>query len=412
MPFTYAILGSGVQGIAAAYDLALHGDAGEIRLGDLSLEAATAAAKRLSELTDKNIFRPTHADVKSPESLAAFLEGVEVCLSCVPYHLHPLATEAALKAGCSLIDMGGDTEDALRTLARDDEARAKGVSIVTDGGVAPGLINLLAVHLISQFEQPEEAKLYCGGLPLDPKPPFHYALAFNVEGLISEYADKAFGVREGKAVEMDSLTDLEELDWPGLGKMEASTTSGGTGTAPFLFGEYEPAAGQPRLEAWATSAVQKVRTYEYRTIRFPGHWEKMRLFRDLGFWGTDEVEVEGRRVKPRALFEKLVGDFLAEPGYKDQLLLRVEVSGQGLRDGGAEGQNTTLQTDLRERFDEATGLTAMQRLTGFPVAICAIEIAHGRVRKGCTPFELSMPGEQMIEELGKRGISVRQTAVS
>lgn len=442
MPFTYAILGSGVQGLAAAYDLALHGDAGEIRLADASLKSAESAAERLRALAGTDLFACFDVDVHAPESMARLLDGVDVCLSCIPYHLHPLAAEAALKAGCSLVDMGGDTEDALRTLARDDEAKRRGISIVTDGGVAPGLINLLAVHLISQFQEPEEAKLYCGGLPLDPKPPFHYALAFNVEGLISEYADKAFGVTDGQAVEMESLTDLEELDWPGLGKMEASTTSGGTGTAPFLFGEHPTLHGAEadggralaRLLREAGFSTRPLKTYEYRTLRFPGHWEKMKLFRDLGFWGIDEVEVEGRPVKPRALFEYLIGSFLSEPGYKDQLLLRVEVSGRGAKGQGdmtpvaagfslrsekgqgdreTEGQRdgeterkALLRLDLHERYDEATGLTAMQRMTGFPVAICAIEMAHGRVRKGCTPFELSMSSETMIEALIKRRINV------
>lgn len=424
VPFTYAVLGSGVQGVAAAYDLAIHGDANEIRLGDLSLHASQRAAGRLEALTDKNIFRPYEADVKSAESLGAFLAGVDVCLSCVPYHLHPLAAEAAIQAGCSLIDMGGDTEDALRTLARDEEAGAKGIAIVTDGGVAPGLINLLAAHLISQFETPEEAKLYCGGLPLDPKPPFHYTLAFNVEGLISEYADKAFGVSHGRAVEMDSLTDVETLEWPGLGTMEAATTSGGTGTAPFLYGASDSLTGQEAAGVRALARIfgsagfSPLQTYEYRTLRFPGHWETMKLFRDLGFWGTEKVEIEDAPVAPRSLFEKLVGEFLTDPGYRDQVLLRVEVSGlkPAKPEMRAEARTplepATLRIDLHERYHEGTGFTAMQRMTGFPVAICAIELAHGRVRRGCTPFELSMPGGEMLRALQQRGIAFQFAEIS
>lgn len=383
MPYTYAILGSGMQGTAAAYDLARYGDAARILMGDRDIEVAKRNAERVNALVVKAVCEPHQVDALNAQSLRTFLEPVDVVLSCVPYWMHPLIAPIAINTATSMVDMGGDTEVTLKTLALDDAAKAAKVSVVPDTGLAPGLVNSLATHLMSQFDEVLDVRLYCGGLPQHPKPPFNYKLVFNIEGLVAEYTDPAFAIRDYKIARPEPLTDAEELDWEGLGKMEAFVTSGGTSTAPLTF-------------------EGKVRTYEYKTIRFPGHCERMKLFADFGFWDLNPIEVDGCRIRPREVFHKLMAERLRDDEDQDQVLFRATVTGR------KDGSEHEKRIQIHDFHDQATGFSAMERMTGFPTSIIAIEIAKGNVETGCIRYELAVPGARVVEELKKRGIPIKE----
>lgn len=384
MPYTYAILGSGMQGTAAAYDLARNGDAARILMGDRDLSSAERNAQRVNSLVGSAICEPMFVDALVEKSLRAFLAPVDVVLSCVPYWMHPLVAPIAINTATSMVDMGGDTEVTLKTLALDDAAKAAKVTVVPDTGLAPGLVNSLATYLMAKLDEVLDVRLYCGGLPQNPKPPFNYKLVFNIEGLVAEYTDPAFAVRDYKLARPDSLSDLEQLHWEGLGEMEAFVTSGGTSTAPLTF-------------------EGKVRTYEYKTIRFPGHCEKMRLFSDCGFWSQEPIEVDGCKVRPREVWHRIMAECLRDDEDKDQVLVRAVVS------GNKNGQERELSVEIHDRYDDATGFSAMERMTGFPTAIIASEIAHGSVERGCIRYELAVPGERVVEGLRERGIAMRES---
>src|SRR5581483_294355 len=288
MGHNYAILGSGMQGTAAAYDLAKHGEADTIFMGDQSLEQAQHAARRVNELVGAAVAQPKRVNALDEGELAEFLQPADVVLSCIPYWMHPYVAPIAIHTATNMIDMGGDTEVTLETMKLDEAAKAARVSIVPDTGLAPGLVNSLATHLMTKFDEVDEVRLYCGGLPQHPKPPFNYKLVFNIEGLVAEYTDEAFAIRDYKLVRLGTLCDLEQIYWDGLGEMEAFVTSGGTSTAPYTF-------------------EGKLRTYEYKTIRFPGHCALMKMFMDFGFWNKQPIEVDSVKVKPIEVFHKIMG---------------------------------------------------------------------------------------------------------
>lgn len=384
MKKTYAVLGAGMQGTAAAYDLAKFADPKVIRVGDVSFDQSKKSAWRVNDLVGDAICEPAQVNALDPTNLAKFLEDVDVILSCVPYWMHPKIAPVAIKTATNMIDMGGDTEVTLETMRFDDAAKAAGVSIIPDTGLAPGLVNSLATHLMSKCEEVEDVRLYCGGLPQNPKPPFNYKLVFNIEGLVAEYTDDAFAIRNGELARPQTLSDLEEIYWPGLGTMEAFVTSGGTSTAPHTF-------------------LGKVRTYEYKTIRFPGHCALMRIFMDFGFWSQEPIEVDGCKVRPREMFHKIMGEALLDPNDKDQILVRAVVLGK------QKGQIKTLQIDIWDKQDDATGFSAMERMTGFPSSINMIEIAKGNVAAGVIPYELAVPGTVVVNELAKRGIEITES---
>lgn len=381
---TYAILGSGMQGTAAAYDLARFGDADRILMGDIHLEQAHRNSERTNGLVGRAVCEPHQVDALNEAELASFLEPVDVLLSCVPYWMHPRIAPVAIHTATSMVDMGGDTDVTMETLKLNEAAQAAKVSVVPDTGLAPGLVNNLATHLMSKLDRVEDVRLYCGGLPQNPKPPFNYKLLFNIEGLVTEYVDEALAIRDGKLVRLKTLADVEHIEWPGLGEMEAFVTSGGTSTAPYTFDG-------------------KVRTYEYKTIRFPGHCERMRIFLDFGFWGTEPIEVQGCMIKPRDLFQTLMADALRDDEDRDQILVRAAVT------GSKNGDDVRLQIDIHDKEDTATGFSAMERMTGFSTSIYAIEIAAGFVENGCIRYESAVPGTKVVEELKRRGILITET---
>ena len=382
MPHTYAILGSGMQGTAAAYDLALFSEPERILLGDVSLEQAQKSADRVNSLTGKTLCEPHQVDAMDPASLRTFLTPVDVLLSCVPYWMHPRIAEVAIDAGTSMCDLGGNTEVTWQTLKLHERAKAAGVSLVPDCGLAPGLVNSIGMWLIEKLDTTESVKLYCGVLPQHPLPPFNYKLTFNVEGLVTEYDYQALVLRNGKTALIDTLDELEDIHIEELGPMEAFTTSGGTSTAVYT------------LEG-------RVHDYEYKTIRFPGHCRLMRIFKDFGFWNETPVDVKGTRVAPKDVFNRVFGESLGKIEDLDQCAIR------GVGVGVRDGKPMRLQVDLFDRQCEKTGFTSMERLTGFSLAIYAKNVADGNVPAGAIRYEEAMTGSAFVEQIEHRGIKFR-----
>ncbi len=382
MKKTYAILGAGMQGTAAAYDLAKFADPEKILMGDVSLDQAQANSKRVNALLGTAFCEGRQVDAMNPKALAEFFKGVDVVLSCVPYWMHRHIAEVAVDCKVNMLDLGGNTEITLETLKLDDQAKAAGITLVPDTGLAPGLVNSIGLYMIECLDKTDSVKLYCGVLPQNPVPPFNYKLTFNVEGLVTEYDFEAVVLRKGEIKLVPTLSELEDLDVEQLGKMEAFVTSGGTSTAPYTL-------------------QGKVDNYEYKTIRFPGHCERIKIFRDFGFWNPEEIEIKGVKIKPREVFYKVFGDALSK--FEDLDLCAV----RGVGIGTKGGERVKLQVDIFDKQCESTGFTSMERLTGFSMAIHAIEVAHGRVQKGAVRYENSMTGSKFLEELQKRGVHLK-----
>jgi lysine 6-dehydrogenase len=379
---TFAILGSGMQGTAAAFDLARFAEPQSILLGDAILAQAERSAKRVNDLVGRQICQAVHVNALDPSSLTSFLEPVDVLLSCVPYWMHPKIAKVAIDTKTSMCDLGGNTEITLETLAMDVAAKAAGVTLIPDTGLAPGLVNSLGLYLIEHLDSTESIKLFCGVLPQHPVPPFNYKLTFNVEGLVAEYDYQAVTLRNGEIVLVDTLDEIEELTLEHLGKMEAFTTSGGTSTAPYSF-------------------QGRVQNYQYKTIRWPGHCERMKIFRDFGFWGEAPIDIKGVQVKPRDLFCKVFGDALKQFQDLDQCVVR------GVGVGTRNGQKLELQVDIFDKQCEQTGFTSMERTTGFSIAIHAAAIASGRLPVGCLRYETALSGTEFCQEIQRRGVSLK-----
>jgi len=382
MKKTFAILGAGMQGTAAAYDLAKFADPEAILLADASFEQAQKSAERVNRLTGSTMCQPVQIDALNPSSLSSFLEPVDVLLSCVPYWMHPRIAPVAIATKTHMCDLGGNTDVTRETLAMDEDAKKAGVSLIPDTGLAPGLVNSVGLYLIEHLDVAESVKLYCGVLPQNPKPPFNYKLTFNVEGLVTEYDHKAVAIRNGEIVLLDTLDEIEEIDIEPLGKMEVFNTSGGTSTAPYTL-------------------QGRVANYQYKTIRWPGHAERMRIFKDFGFWSEETVKVGGHDVRPIDAFCKIFGPKLAEFKDLDQCLVR------GIGVGIRGSERVALQVDIYDKQCEETGFTSMERTTGFSIAIHAAALASGSLPAGCIRYENALTGTEFCEQIQRRGIQIR-----
>ncbi|MGB8509557.1 MAG: saccharopine dehydrogenase C-terminal domain-containing protein, partial [Pyrinomonadaceae bacterium] len=243
---------------------------------------------------------------------------------------------------------------------------------------------VLAAHGAARFDALDAINIRVGGLPQHPRPPLDYQIVFSVEGLINEYVERARVIRDGKIIEVDSMVEIESLDFPApYGRMEAFQTSGGTSTLPETF-------------------LGRVRELDYKTIRFPGHCEKFKLMIDLGLTSSEEIEIEGARVTPRRVFgERLVRHLPADE--PDVVLVRLEFRGT------AEGKDARLRYDIIDLYDERTGLSAMMRTTAFPASIIAGMMARGETtQRGAVPQERCIPPDRFVAELAARNINIRE----
>lgn len=382
MPINYAVLGAGRQGTAAAYDMARWGEAGRVILADYDLEVARSAVKRVNGLLDVEIAEPLQVDATDPNEVERLLRGVDAFLSAVPYYYNLDITRAALRAGASMCDLGGNTDIAMQQHKFDEEARRAGISIIPNCGQVPGMGTTLMVYSAELLDEAVDILMWDGGLPTNPRPPFNYLLTFHVAGLTNEYAEPAIFIRDWKVTEVPTMTELEMVEFPEpIGRLEAFVAGGGTDTMPWTY-------------------EGKLRTLQNKTLRHPGHFAQLRAFYDLGLWSLDPIQVNGVQVIPRDVFHTLFEPKVVFPGDQDMVIVRVQAIGK------KDGYDAEALVEVIDRYDEVTGFTAMERGTGWSAAIVAEMMAHGQTLRGAGGVEKMVPAAPFVEALLQHGIPV------
>ncbi|MBA2565265.1 MAG: saccharopine dehydrogenase NADP-binding domain-containing protein [Gemmatimonadetes bacterium] len=372
----FVVLGAGRQGLACAYDLLRFGDR-EVLLAD---RQAVELPPFLRGFGGRLTFQAV--DVRDAGGLASLLAGSAAVCNATPYYFNLAVTRAALEAGAHVCDLGGNTEIVLQQLALDGEAASRGCSVLPDCGLAPGLVNILAAQCLRELERPRSVRILTGGLPQDPRPPLNYQVVYSLDGVLDYYASEAIALEGGEVVAVPALSRLELVEFPELGRLEAFVTAGGISTLPYT---------------WRG----KVDTLVYKTLRYPGHAEKMRTLRELGLLSLDEVAVNGVIVRPREVVKTVIQPLLGEG--KDLVAVRVEAEGE------RAGAPLRIRYDLLDRYDDETGITAMERTTGFGLAICGQMQAGGRVPLGAHTPDAVVVAADYLAALESRGIRVRRS---
>jgi lysine 6-dehydrogenase len=382
MGFRYLLLGAGRQGVAAAYDLGRFGQADRIVVADVNEDVAALAVARLNRLLGRELAVPIVLDATDVAAVRAAFADAEACLNSVHYGLNVGLTKLAIEAGIHMTDLGGNTGVVREQLEMDRAAQRAGVTIVPDCGMGPGLNISLATHVMDLLDVPQDVRIWDGGLPQEPDAPWNYALTFNIAGLTNEYDGCAMFLRDGKLTEVPCFEGLEEIEFPGVGKLEAFVTSGGLSTAPWTFSG-------------------KLRRLENKTVRYKGHAQMFKAFVALGLLDNNPIRVGNVRVAPRDVLHTLLEPKIKKAGVKDVCVMRVRC------DGVKDGRSASAIVELIDRYDEKTGFTAMQRLTGWHASLMLIGAVTRQIQPGVVSVERALPGAAVVDEMRRRGFQIR-----
>jgi lysine 6-dehydrogenase len=374
----FLVIGAGMMGSAAAYDIGRSPDVESITLADTDAKRAKDAAARVNKLLRSSKIKPARVDATKSSAVVKLMRGHQAVLSAVPYFYNLDLCKAAIKAGCHFADLGGNNTVVRKELKLDKQARKRNITIAPDCGLSPGMASILAGELVKRLGGKADAiEIYVGGLPAEPKRPFNYQLVFSVEGLINEYVEPAHILRNGKITTVEPLTEPETFIMTGFPPLDAFHTSGGTSTLPETF-------------------QGKVGECFEKTLRYQGHFPIIRALYDLGLFSSAPVKVGKEKVVPRALMTKIFEQKFAgdEP---DVVILRVE----------GHLKDRVAAFTVVDRYDPKTKMTSMMRTTAWSAAVVLQMVASGVIAKpGAILQEVDVPADVFIEEMGKRGIKV------
>lgn len=380
--YKYAVLGSGRQGIAAGYDLVKFGNAAKLKMLDVNQDAANSGALRINTLLKCDTAIPGKLDVNDEEELIENLREIDVCISAVPYKFNPQITNAAVISKTSFVDLGGHTENVRKQLNFHQQAVHAGITIVPDCGMGPGMNITLALLAMEQMDEPKEVRIWDGGLPQQPEPPWNYNLFFHINGLTNEYDGNAFFIRNGKISPVSCFEDVELIEFHNsVGVLEAAVTSGGLSTMPWTYED-------------------KLDLLENKTLRYPGHWEWMKAYRELGLFSESPVKFDDKEIIPREFYHKLLDPKINAGIVNDICLMRVECKGK------RNGKQAVSIVESVEYFDEKTEFTAMEKWTGWHASMMAIHIAEKKKSHGAYPVESAMSGNSFLKEAEKRNYNI------
>lgn len=365
------VLGAGIVGSAATWDLRRRGH--DVTVGDVAADTVEPIANAYGAT-------PVTIDANRAADLTDLISLHDVVVSAIPYRYGYAVASAALAAGTHYLDFGGNPAVVAAQRRMHNDAYANGTMIVPDCGLAPGLANVMAEHLISRAgpEPIDSVQMRVGALPQAPVGALRYQLSFNAAGLINEYAEPCEVIEDGKHATVEPLSRFEEVAWPEWGPLEAFSTAGGTSTM-------------------CLRHEQRVTALEYKTLRYPGHGSVFRSMFELGMFDetprhTDGVDIAPRSVLLDALNRSLPRD---EP---DVVLMRVWLDQGGTR--------TTMQID-----DRAHGaFSALARTTAFPATALAHLIVEGDVmRPGVRAMHEAVEGTELLPVLEQVGITVERS---
>jgi lysine 6-dehydrogenase len=387
------VIGSGMMGSAAAYDMARQDHVDSVTLADSDRQRAKDVAARVNRIAGNRKVRAVALDASKEKEAARLMNGHDGALSAVPYRLNLGLAKAAIAAGCHFADLGGNNTVVRQELALAKQAEKKGVGLAPDCGLSPGMASILGGELVRRLDGRADAlKLYVGGLPEKPMPPFHYQLVFSVEGLINEYVEPARILRKGKLTTIEALTEPEPFHMEGFAPLVAFQTSGGTSTLPETF-------------------EGKVGECFEKTLRYPGHYDLLCELKELGLFSGDKMRVGNVEVAPRALMSKVFEGKFAGKG-PDVCIMRLEAHEsikthgvRGLLGGKLKGRVATFT--MVDHYDPKSDMSAMMRTTAFPASIVLQMMCTGTVSKrGAVLQERDVPADAFLEEIARRGIKI------
>ena len=374
------ILGSGMMGRALAYDLYKYSKFESITITDNDKETLQSAKKslNLSELDFQTL------NVEKTNDVRKCFQEFDMAISAVPYKFNYELAKISIETKTHFLDLGGNNDIVKKERSLFDKARKKGVTLIHDCGLAPGLSSVIVSDIVNQMDSVEYVKIRVGGLPIDPKPPLNYQIVFSPNGLINEYVEDALILKNGKIMKKESMTELEKIKFPKpFSVMEAFLTSGGCSTLPYTY-------------------KKKIDYLDYKTVRYPGHCEMFKPLLDLGMASEKSIDIGEKIIVPRDLLITFLRKNL--PSNKEDVVL-LKVLSKGIK----EGKKVNMEYIMIDYYDKKNKITSMMRTTSYPTSIIAQMIESSKItRQGVFGCEEIVPCSPFFKELEKRDIMIQR----
>jgi lysine 6-dehydrogenase len=376
----FLVLGAGKMGLVLAKDLLESDPQNRVTLVDISRQRLDLARDFIADLR----LEVSQADMEDEGQREHLVGGKDVVLNAL-LHRHSLPVlETAVRCAVHFVDLAG--EGPLARMDYDQEAKDRGVTVLSGMGVSPGITNVLVGRAVHLLDETERALIYCGGNPLRPRPPLGYRIVYAVDSLINFYQRPARIIRNGREEEVAAMSEVEPIGFPpDFPDMECFFTDG-------LSSLLQTMRGKIRVDL-----------YE-KTVRHSGHAQGFRTLQECGFFSTEPIRVGDQRVIPRQVSEALLGDRMKLGEERDATLLRILVSGT------KSGVRQTHAFEMVDHADPAKGFTSMARTTSFPASIAAQMIASGRVSARGVVFPENVFDRELfpalMEALERRGVVV------
>ena len=370
-----AVLGSGLMGGVIAWDMARSEGVDSVVVSDVD-EERLAAVKRRSAGKKLSV---EVLDIKDRRKTAKFLRQFDVAVSALPHGVVHSSDLAAVAAGIRMVNIAFEDEQ----MDLNSAARKTGALLIPGCGLAPGLGGILLAHALEALGGGDEGHILVGGLPQVPQPPFGYKLVFSIVGLLREYTDDARVFRDGKLVKVRPFSTVETVEFPEpIGTLEAFCTDG---LASLVY------------------TMRGLRVLDEKTLRWPGHAERMNILQESGYFAKDKVKVGDAELSPLEMSWAVLGKKLSEGDPQDVTVMRVI----------ARSETGEFVYDMVDRYDDTEKVTSMGKTTGYTASIVAQMVGSGRIKgKGTIPPERAVKGplvETLLSELGRRGVGITAT---
>jgi lysine 6-dehydrogenase len=374
------VLGCGNIGSVATQDLAESLPSAEIVMADTNKNRAEEAASKI----DQSNVSWMQTDATNHEELANTLKKFDLAVGALPGWLGYQACKAAIKARVNMVDVSYMPEDVM-TLNK-DAVKTK-ICIIPDCGMSPGIGSILAGRAASKLDETESIHMLNGGLPEKPVPPLGYVITWSVSDLIDMYSRKVSIVKDGKVMQVEAMSGLEEVNFPRVGKLEAFYTDG---LRTMLY------------------SFKGVKDMWEKSLRYPGHVEKIKLLKALGLFDDKPIDVGNLQIVPRDLAAKLFEKKLKRPEIPDIVAMLIEVV------GSKKGRKVMYSYRVFDRFDRKHKVTSMARTTAYTASMVAQLVAKDAIKeKGViAPEKLGMNDgiyRRFLNMMKKRKLAVKES---
>jgi len=365
------VLGAGLIGAPIAKDLAQD--------TNFNVSIADKDPQALDNITKQITIQSIQKDLSDRDSLKKLLSPYDLAINAVPGSIGYRTLKTIIESKKNVVDIAFSPEN---TLELNSLAQKQGVTAVVDCGMAPGMSNILVAHAHSQLDTTKSVSIFVGGLPEVRIWPYEYKAGFSPSDVIEEYTRPAYIKINGKIVCVKALSDCELIDFPEIGTLEAFNTDG----------------------LRSLLHTMDIPNMKEKTLRYPGHAEKMKILRDTGFFNQDTIDINGKKVRPMDVTSRLLlPKIRLEKKEKDITIMKVKVVGT------KNGRSVEYIYDLFDRYDEQTETHSMARTTGYTATSVVRLLSDNRIKeKGIIPPERIGIDQKCVKfilsDLKKRGV--------